>query len=335
MRTFRVAFSGLVAVFLAGSAAAQGKSAIKLDINPIVWRVNGDPVHAAEISMAMQGIVAQTKRAGGPVPGNQALMQMATQRVIDQKLLAQEARRLAVRNDQQRLQARIAQMEQQAGGRAALEQTLAAAGSTYEQAVQAVTEADLVMQLVDSQIAPTVKIARPDVQAYYDENAARYTAAERVHARHLVFSAIEGDPPATFDAARAKAAAARQRAVAGEDFAALAKELSEDPAAPRGGDLGFFTLDQMEEPFAAAVAALQPGQLSEVVQTRYGFHVIKLEARRPAGRRSLDEVERDIAAALHQEEVGERIAGLLDTLRKSGKIEAEVHPGTAATAGGD
>ena len=84
-------------------------------------------------------------------------------------------------------------------------------------------------------------------------------------------------------AAKAKAEAAHQRAVAGEDFAELAKELSEGPSGPNGGDLGFFEKQRMAPAFADAAFALEPGEISPVIKTQFGYHVIKVEERRGAG----------------------------------------------------
>lgn len=328
MKTTTKALIALWVVLLALPAAAQ----LKADLNPVVWRINGDPLYAAEISLTMQNIAAQARSAGGPPPDTETLMQAATQRMIGQKLLVQEARRLAIRNNQERLAAMVKAMEEQSGGREALQEMLARGGSTYEQAVQVITEQDLVLQLIDTQIAPAIKVERPEVEAYYKEHAEKFTGKARIRARHIVFSAIDGDPPARMEKARAKAEAARERAVAGEDFAALAKELSEGPSGPQGGDLGFFSAEQMEEPFADTAFALEVGEISPVVQTRYGFHVIKLEAKRPAGQLHLDEVEQSIATRIHQEKISERVTGLLESLRKSGTIEPEVHGSAPAAA---
>jgi parvulin-like peptidyl-prolyl isomerase len=106
---------------------------------------------------------------------------------------------------------------------------------------------------------------------------------EQVRARHVLAKADAGADEPTRAAARGKAEQAHRRALAGEDFAALAKELSDDASAAEGGDLGFFEKGRMVPAFADAAFALQPGEISAVVETQFGYHVIKVEA--PACRR--------------------------------------------------
>jgi parvulin-like peptidyl-prolyl isomerase len=101
-----------------------------------------------------------------------------------------------------------------------------------------------------------------------------------VRARHILIRADADATPAQRDSARQKAEALRQRAVAGEDFAKLARENSADGSAAEGGDLGFFGRGRMVPAFEQAAFALQPGQISPVVETPFGYHVIKLEERR-------------------------------------------------------
>ena len=144
-----------------------------------------------------------------------------------------------------------------------------------------------------------------------------------------------GANPETPDPCRsAKAAAARKRAADGEDFAALATEVSEGPSAPQGGDLGFFSRQQMVAPFADAAFALEVGQISEVVETRFGYHVIKVEEKRPASTMSLEEVRQPLEQMLRQNQggvmMGEVLAKLADTATVT-QVAAE----TAAPVAGE
>jgi len=134
--------------------------------------------------------------------------------------------------------------------------------------------------------------------------------------------------------AKKKAEALQKRAAKGEDFAALAKENSEGPSAKDGGELGYFAQKQMVKPFADAAFALKPGEVSDVVETRYGYHVIKVEDKRAAGKVPLSEVKDRIRESLQQQKVGEAVRGILSQLQKDAKIKgmgektAQAHPVT-------
>lgn len=316
----RIAVVFLATMFAAPLVAlAQGTAAPPTDINPAVLEVNGEKIHAAEISMVMQNIVAQL---GGPdkVEDQQQVVQMATQRVVEQKLLAQEARRFGIQANELRIAQMTQAVEQQAGGREALEATLEARGTSIENLTAMFTEMDLARSLIEKQISPTISVSDEEVAAYYAENPELFFADEQVHARHIIYSASLDVDAQTADEKRAKAEEARKRALAGEDFAELARELSEGPSAPNGGDLGFFTRAQMVPTFAAAAFDLEPGGISPVVRTKFGFHVINTIEKRPAGKLPFDEVSEHVRSNLVQQKTGEKVGELLKSLAENATV---------------
>ncbi len=300
-------------------AFAQAQAAPGQTLNPAMIEVNGEKIYAAEISMVMQNIAAQT---GGRenVQDEQQLVQMATQRVVEQTLLAQEARRTNIQPNELRLAEMMQTLERQAGGRETLESNLEAFGMSYDQLTEFVLEMELSRSLIKDQISPTIQVSDEEVKAFYDENPQLFDAEAQVHARHIIFNAtLQADAQAVADA-RSKAEEARRRALAGEDFAALARELSEGPTAPNGGDLGFFTEGQTAPAFSAAAFALEPGGISPVVRTPFGLHVIKVEEKRPARRLPLDEVFDHVRNLLVQKKTGENVAKLVQSLGEKGTV---------------
>lgn len=287
--------------------------------NPAMIEVNGEKIYAAEISMVMQNIAAQM---GGRenVENEQELVQMATQRVVEQTLLAQEATRTNVQPNELRLAEMMQTLEKQAGGRGALESNMAAFGMSYNQLAEFIREMELSRSLIKDQISPTIQVSDEEVKAFYDENPGLFDAEAQVRARHIIFNALlEADAQTVADA-RKKAELARQRALAGEDFAELARELSEGPTAPNGGDLGFFTQGQSAPAFSAAAFALEPGDISQVVRTPYGVHVIKVEEKRPAGRLTFDEVSDHIRNLLVQRKTGQTVGSFVESLADKATI---------------
>ncbi|MBI3950931.1 MAG: peptidylprolyl isomerase [Acidobacteria bacterium] len=158
------------------------------------------------------------------------------------------------------------------------------------------------------------QVTDEEIREFYEKHQSEF---DQVRARHILFSTrpaqnATGDSASKApdrEAVRRRAEEVSQRVKAGEDFATLAKEFSEDPGSKeQGGDLGFFGRGQMTPKFEEAAFALQPGQISDLVETPFGFHIIKAEERRTAPldqqlrgiienrlrRRKLDEQMRDI-----------------------------------------
>ena len=147
-------------------------------------------------------------------------------------------------------------------------------------------------------IGSKVTIEEADIQAYYDQHLTEYQIPEKRHARHILLKATPEDSAEVHQNQQREAEIIREKASNGEDFAELAKKFSEGPTAAAGGDLGFFAQGQMVKPFNDAVFAMQEGDISDVVKTDFGYHIIKLEEIQLAGIRPLDEVRSEIASTL-------------------------------------
>lgn len=150
-----------------------------------------------------------------------------------------------------------------------------------------------------SKLVDKISVGDADVQAYYDAHTAEYSKPERVHARHILLKVDEGATPEIKADARKRAEEILAKAKAGEDFEKLAKENSQDAgSAENGGDLGFFPRGQMVPDFEAVAFSLPQGGMSELVETPFGFHIIKVEAKEAAHTQPLAEVREEIVSKL-------------------------------------
>src|SRR2546423_279931 len=146
----------------------------------------------------------------------------------------------------------------------------------------------------EENLAKSVKATQPEIDAYMKDHP-----EEQVHARHILISIKSAEAPSEGGLdkphARAKAEEVLKRVKAGEDFATLAKENSTDPGSKEnGGDLGWFSHGRMVPEFEKAAFALQPGQISDIVESPFGFHIIKAEERRTGDpQQAAQQVEQD------------------------------------------
>jgi peptidyl-prolyl cis-trans isomerase D len=142
------------------------------------------------------------------------------------------------------------------------------------------------------------EISAEEIQAYYDKNIDKYSTPEQRWARHILIKVSPEDTEKVKEQKRQKAEEVRQMALAGDNFAELAKQYSEGPSAGKGGDLGLFPRGRMIKPFDDAVFAMKPGEVSQIVETSFGYHIIKLEDIIPAVVKPLDEVREQIRTTL-------------------------------------
>jgi len=148
----------------------------------------------------------------------------------------------------------------------------------------------------------TGAVTEADAKKIYDEKITELKPEQEVHARHILVATEE------------EAKEVAERLKKGEDFATVAKEKSKDANA-EGGDLGFFTRGQMLKPFEDAAFALDVGQISEPVQTQFGWHIIKVEEKRDQPLPTFDQVKDAIIAQLVQQKAQEVVTGLRDTAK--------------------
>jgi peptidyl-prolyl cis-trans isomerase D len=157
------------------------------------------------------------------------------------------------------------------------------------------------VKLVDfrpEDFAGQVTPSEAEIQAYYETNKETYRRPEEVQARHILLKAASDAPAEEKAAARKQADEILSKAKGGADFAELAKQYSQDGTAESGGDLGKFGRGVMTPTFETAAFALEPGQISDVVETPFGFHIIKVEAKVAEHMQSVDEARAAITEAI-------------------------------------
>jgi peptidyl-prolyl cis-trans isomerase D len=148
------------------------------------------------------------------------------------------------------------------------------------------------------------QVTDADVQAYYAQHQADYQVKDRVRVRHILIAVKQGADAATDAAAKAKAEGLLKQIKAGGDFAALAKENSDDPGSKgQGGELGFLAPGQTVPQFDKAAFTLKPGQTSDVIKTQFGYHILQVEEKETAHTKPLAEVKDDIVKALSSQKV--------------------------------
>jgi peptidyl-prolyl cis-trans isomerase D len=166
-------------------------------------------------------------------------------------------------------------------------------------------------------VAAQISVGDADIKAYYDQNQQRYSTPEQRRASHILVAANKSAPAAEKSAAKDKAAKLLEQLRKSRDpaeFARLAKANSQDPgSAEKGGDLGFFGPGMMVKPFEDAVFKLKPGEMSDLVESDFGYHIIKLTETKPGGKMTLEQVKADIAADIKKQLAAKKFTEMAET----------------------
>jgi peptidyl-prolyl cis-trans isomerase D len=158
-----------------------------------------------------------------------------------------------------------------------------------------------------------VQVLDDEMEEYYEFNLDQYRQNEQVKARHILFMLDPNAPPEKVSEVRAKAEAVLGKAREPEaDFAKLAEEFSEGPSAPKGGDLGWFEKEQMVGPFSEAAFAMKKGEISDLVRTDFGLHIIKVEDKKPAQTKAFEDVKDEIRHKMIVEKSEEMAADMAE-----------------------
>ena len=305
----------------AQAPAAQPAKPVPAQLPDVLARVNGETISKPEFERALASIEA---RAGGPVPPEQRdqILRNVLDQIVSYKLLVQESHARKVDATDAEVDARVQEIQGQFSNEAAFKQMLTARQTTPEQLRSDARQDIAVQKMIDAEVAPKSVVKPEQLADFYAKNPDQFKQPERVHASHILIGVPRGADAAAKAQARAKAEQVLTDVKAGKDFAALAKEHSQDPgSAPNGGDLGFFQQGQMVGPFNDAAFSLAPGTVSDLVETEFGFHIIKVAEKQPPRTIALEDVKPRLEEFLLQRNRQEQTDAFVKGLKSKGKIE--------------
>jgi peptidyl-prolyl cis-trans isomerase C len=180
----------------------------------------------------------------------------------------------------------------------------------------------LTIEYLDMEVARKVKVEDKEIEQYYEDNKARFEMPERIKVSHILIQVKKTASDMERKEAKARMEKVLQRARAGEDFAKLATEFSEDPGSKkRGGDLGFFSRGKMAPEFESAAFALKTGEVSDIVQTNFGLHIIRLDEKKEPFVQPLAMVREQLQQALTMEKKREAVDAYVEKIVKKADVE--------------
>jgi parvulin-like peptidyl-prolyl isomerase len=302
-------------------APATAVAPVPRELPDVVARVNDEAIEKWEVEAALREVTLGNMH---PVPQSERdeLVRLLLDRIIGHHLAADVARRRKIAVSDAELEKDLREMRTRYPDDRTFDETLASFGVTREQLRHQRRLSLDVAKLVAATIAPGVKVSDSDVEAYYRANQDRFQIPETVTASHILIRASPDATSGMRTEARRRAAGLLDEIRSGADFAKLAQAHSEDDGtAASGGLLGAFPRGRMDRAFEAAAFSTKPGEISDLVETSFGFHIIKVDAHQAARTPPLDEVRSDVRNLLIERGQQEGLTKLIDEAKKGAKIE--------------
>jgi peptidyl-prolyl cis-trans isomerase C len=301
--------------------AAVGAPAAPVPAAPLqgpVARVNGTAIDALELRRAKKVLL---RGQSVPVEQQAALDKQALEQLVSAELLYQAASKQEIKDLDKQIDAKVAQGKARFKSEEEFKKAIKDV-EMDEKDLREYTRRDLLIsRYIETTFVPKVVVSEAEMRTFYDSNQDKFKKDETVKASHIL---IGVDNKASVDdrkKAREKAEMLRKELAGGADFATLAKGNSTCPSSQQGGDLGFFSKGQMVPEFEKAALALKPGEISDVVETQFGYHIIKLTEKKPAMVTEFKEVKAKIEEFLKGQKINEAVQKFLADAKKTATIE--------------
>jgi peptidyl-prolyl cis-trans isomerase C len=327
-RTFCSALALLVLqsgiAFSEEKAAVKGKETVmeKTSSATVLAKVNGVAITQGERDQTAQEMLSRGGMSQQSSPDMLPKIEAAAlEQLINVELLYQKGQQLKMKDLDKKVDDKLAQMRAQFPSPADFEKALTSANLTEQQFKTFTRKNIIIDNLLQKEVLGKISVSDADAKKFYDENQDKFKKPEQTRASHVLISVDQKATPEEKKKAKEKADAIKKRVTSGEDFAAVAKAESKCPSAAKGGDLGYFGKGQMVPAFEEAAFSLKPGQLSDVVETQFGYHIIKVTDRKQSETVKFNDVKDKIKDYLKNQKAQKPVAEYVENLRKQAKIE--------------
>lgn len=293
---------------------------VPAELPAVLARVNGEPVTKADFDRLIKNMEMS---AGQPVPAERRdeIFRKALDQLITYTALSQEVKARNLTIPDAEVDANIAEMRKNFPSEEEFQKALASRGMTPEK-LRADARIDMAIgKLMEAEVANLPEATDAQVREFYEKNPDKFKQDETVRASHILIPVDPKADEAAKKAARAKAEDLAKKAKGGADFAQLARDNSSDGSAANGGDLGPMRRGQTVANFDKALFSMQPGQISDVVDTEFGFHIIKVTEKTPPSTVPFEQVSPRIRDFLTEQQKQEKAQAFIESLKQKAKVE--------------
>lgn len=285
--------------------------------------VNDIPITETDVTLEVKRIQFQAKAMQKPL--DQSMMLSMREKVIDslinRELLLQQSKAKGITTNESDIDNSIDQIKRRLEAGQSFESLMVEMGITMETMRTQVGQASAIQKLLEVEVYPQAIVSEKDSRIFFENNPQYFKKPEEVKASHIL---IQVAPDASDEeklAAREKIEDIQKKIAAGDDFANLARQYSEGPSSTNGGDLGYFDRKKMVKPFSDAAFELKPGQVSNIVETRFGFHLIKVYDKKAKSTYEFEDIKGRLGEILQQQKIQEETVRYLEVLRRTANVK--------------
>jgi parvulin-like peptidyl-prolyl isomerase len=321
MKMFKAVLAGLAVVFLVTGVQAAVR-------DRIVAVVNDQVITLSELNEAFEPFQARLAGAYSGPDRERAIAEhraMLLNRLVDKLLMEQEAGKAGITVREEDVSDAIREiLERRKISQEELLRTLRREGTNLAAYRKGIREQLMRIRLIRRELQAKVAVTDEEIGAYYLKHRADYEGAEAVRLRQIVLLLPRGGEPAAKARLRANAEEVHRRLLAGQPFEQLSAQYSQGPGAETGGDVGFVERGVILSEVEEVAFGLPVGQISGVIESSVGFHIVQVVDRRGAGLKSIEAVREEIREKIDQEKMEKKFEEWLAELRKKSHIEIKL-----------
>jgi len=310
-------------------------------IGPISWAgeknpsedkvavVNGSVITREDFNREMSHAQEQIESMG-KTPNDSQLSEIKKEvlrSLINLELLYQASQENGIKVNEEAINEQLKKLKERFPSEAEFKDALSKKNTSETEVKSQIGRSMAIQQFIDKQFFQKITVTDKETKDYYDSRPHFFKEPEQVHASHILIKVEPEFDESQKLEARKKLEKIQQKLQEGGDFAALAKEFSECPSSEKGGDLGYFRRGQMVKPFEDAAFALEPGKVSGIIETKFGYHLIKVIDKKPETTILYKDIKDKLEQYLKKEKVNNEIKLYIGKLREKAKVETFLNEG--------
>lgn len=288
--------------------------------------VEGEEISMKRYNEVVNYLQFQYMQQGQRLQGAQLeqVKEQSLELLINQEVLYQVAKNAGYSADEALVQQQLEQLKAQSGGEEQFQQGLAQRNMSLQELKKDLRKRVVWQQYLEKEFETKIDIGDADAKVFYEENPDYFTEQEQVETKHIIIQVDEDAPEDKVAEARKKIEEVQEELERGGDFEELAREYSEGPSSKDGGSLGFIQRGQMVPPFEKTAFSLGTGEVSDIIRTQFGFHIVKVTERKEEQLSPFEEVKSDIVNHLKTVRMDEEVQVLLEKKKKEMDIERKL-----------